>query len=209
MTKPQQPELARSGRGETDPSSVKTRTGGPTDETPPVGAVPEDNLPGHHPAQDQDKPTGPPPKPRARPKKTDVIDLTEARQERVEESFAFDFELRLRPFALAFGVTPWTTGVDVADGELRVRFGPWSLRTPLDNVEGAEVTGPYSLVKVAGPAHLSFADRGVTFATSTKRGVCIRFKQPVPALFPGAALKHPGLTVTVKDPERLVEVLSS
>lgn len=206
MTKPQQTELARSGRGEVDPAAVKTRRGGPTDETAPVGAIPEDNLPGHRPEHDQDKPEGPPPKPRPR-----AIDLTDDRRQQqaeVNESFDFDFEARMRPFSLAFGVAPWTTGVDVADGELRVRFGPWSVRTPLDNIDGAEVTGPYSFVKVAGPARLSFADGGATFATSTRKGVCIRFKKPVTALAPGGLLKHPALTVTVTDPEALAAALT-
>jgi hypothetical protein len=110
--------------------------------------------------------------------------------------------------AAPLGVTPWTTGLDVADGDLRVRFGPWVLRTPLDNVAGAEVTGPYSFVKVAGPPRLSLRDRGLTFATSTRRGVCIRFRQPVSGVLPGGFVHHPGLTVTVEEPERLAQVLS-
>jgi hypothetical protein len=106
-------------------------------------------------------------------------------------------------------VTPWTSAVEVVDGELHIRFGPWSLRTPLDNVLSAEITGPYSYAKVAGPAHLSLADRGVTFATSTKRGVCIRFREPVAALVPGRVLRHPGATVTVDHPEHLVALLNA
>ena len=235
MTKPQQPELARSGRGEVDPHSAKTRTGGPTDATAPTGAIPDENLPGHKPDHDQDKPEGPPPRPRARKPtaatatatataatatatqaatevsgaaKATITDLTEARQQRAEGSFRFAFEPRVAPLSMAFGITPWTSGVELVDGELRVRFGPWSLTTPLDNVASAEVTGPYSFLKVAGPAHLSFADRGVTFATSTRQGVCIRFKKPVPAIEPRGLIKHPGLTVTVEDAEELVELLS-
>ncbi len=56
MAKPQQPELARSGRGEVDPNAVKTRHGGPIDTTDAPGPIPEDNLPGHHPETEQDKP---------------------------------------------------------------------------------------------------------------------------------------------------------
>ena len=223
MTKPQQQELARSGRGEVDPAAVKTRHGGPTDATPPAGPIPEDNLPGHHPDEEQDKPSGPPPRPRARAAKTatktaqpkvegqataTITDLGEARREKADEHFAFAFETRMAPFAYPLGITPWTTGLDIADGRLKVRFGPWSLTTPLDNVEGASVTGPYSIVKVAGPPHLSFADRGVTMATSTKKGVCIRFRDPVAVLLPRSVLRHPALTVTVEDPDRLVEVLT-
>lgn len=230
MTKPQQPELARSGRGEVDPNAVKTRRGGPTDETPPTGAIPEDNLPGHHSQEEQDKPTGPPPRPRPRAAGTKtatkaktstktaaptvegqatatITDLNEARRDRVDAHFRFAFDRRMIPFAYPLGITPWTTALDIDDGQLKIRFGPWSLATPLDNLEGASITGPYSLVKVAGPPHLSFADRGVTMATSTERGVCIRFRDPVAALLPKSMLRHPAVTVTVEDPDRLVELL--
>ena len=120
--------------------------------------------------------------------------------------FAFRFEPLLAPFSFAVGVTPRTSHVLVDDEWLEVRFGLWVLRTERANVASAEVTGPYAFVKVAGPAHLSFADRGVTFATNRQRGVCIRFHEPVHAL-PG--LKHPGATVTVEDPEGLVRSLSA
>ena len=43
----------------------------------------------------------------------------------------------------------------------------------------------------------SFKDRGVTFGTSTRQGVCVQFAEPVPALVPGNLLKHPACTVTV------------
>ena len=60
MSTPQQPELRRSSKGETDPKSAKLRVGGPEDESGPTGAVPPENVPGHHPAHEQDKPEGPP-----------------------------------------------------------------------------------------------------------------------------------------------------
>lgn len=225
MTKPQQTEIARSGRGEVDPNAAKTRHGGPTDETPPTGAIPEENLPGHHPDEEQDKPSGPPPRPKARARpqaatktakpsvegeaKATITDLNEARRDKVEAEFEFDFESRMAPFAYPLGITPWTTSLRIEGGRLHVRFGPWSLSTTLDNVEDTCVTGPYQMVKVAGPPHLSLADRGVTMATSTRRGVCIRFREPVPALVPKGMLRHPALTVTVKEPDRLMEVLNA
>src|SRR4051794_13464468 len=57
MAKPQQPELHRSGKGATDPASAKSHidTGGP-DTDAGTGPIPEDNLPGHHPDHEQDKP---------------------------------------------------------------------------------------------------------------------------------------------------------
>ena len=60
---------------------------------------------------------------------------------------------------------------------------------------------------VAGPPRLSLADRGITFATSTRQGVCITFREQVSALAP--FMKHPALTVTVDEPERLAELLTS
>jgi hypothetical protein len=78
--------------------------------------------------------------------------------------------------------------------------------TPLANVEDAEVTGPYLPFKVIGP-HISLADRGVTFGTTWRRGVCVRFREPVPAALPGGLLPHPGATVTVADADRLAAVL--
>ena len=121
--------------------------------------------------------------------------------------FDFAFDPALRPAAALFGVFPSTARVEVDDLHLRVRFGPWRLLTPVANIESAEVTGPYSWWKVAGPPHLSFADRGVTFATSTTGGVCLRFRTPVGAMLPGGLLKHPGATLTVADPEELVAAL--
>ena len=58
MTKPQQPEIRRSERGETDQDGRRqsreersdTSTGGRS------GPVPPENQPGHHPEHEQDKP---------------------------------------------------------------------------------------------------------------------------------------------------------
>ena len=119
-------------------------------------------------------------------------------------TFDFEFEPSLARWAAVFGIRPATTRVCLAGDTLAIDFGPWKLRTPLANVAGAEITGPYRTFKVIGPAHLSFSDRGLTFATSRRRGVCIRFVEPVPALLPVRALKHPAATVTVTRAEALL-----
>jgi hypothetical protein len=122
-------------------------------------------------------------------------------------AFPFAFAFPYRVAALPFGVTPGTSRVVVEDDGLRVEFGPWRLRTPMSNIEGVEITGPYSLVKTAGPAHLSFADRGLTFATNGRRGVCVRFQEPVPGIEPTGRLRHPAVTLTVADVDGLATLL--
>jgi hypothetical protein len=60
--KPQQPELRRSERGRSIASTGKRHQepgGEPRDEGS-GGLVPEENRPGHHPEEEQDKPEGPP-----------------------------------------------------------------------------------------------------------------------------------------------------
>ncbi len=57
---------------------------------------------------------------------------------------------------------PSTCEVCVGAGRLLARFGPWHAQTALDNIVDVSITGPYTFVKNAGPAHLSLADRGLT-----------------------------------------------
>lgn len=121
--------------------------------------------------------------------------------------FDFEFDAKLRPTAALFGVTPRTARVELDDLHLRVRFGPWRLLTPVTNIAAAERSGPYAWWKVAGPPRLSLSDRGVTFATTTRQGVCLRFHRPVPALLPASLVKHPGATITVADPDELLDAL--
>jgi hypothetical protein len=107
----------------------------------------------------------------------------------------------------AFGVTPRTTTVEVGPEWLFVRYGPWRLVTPRSNVASAEVTGGFSWLKTAGPPHLSFSDRGVSFTTNGDRALCVSFHEPVPAIDPTAAITHPGATLSVADPEGLAGAL--
>lgn len=110
--------------------------------------------------------------------------------------------------ALILGITPATAWVDVGD-EIHARFGPWSLRTPRDNVAAAVETGDFAWIKTVGPPHLSFTDRGVTFATNRDRAVCLTFHQPVRGIEPTGAIRHPGATLTVADPAAFLRALES
>jgi hypothetical protein len=93
------------------------------------------------------------------------------------------------------------------DGDvLDVRFGPWHLTTPAANIRSASIGGPYTAWRVLGP-RLSLADRGITFGTTTTAGVCVLFHNPVRGIEPTGLLRHPNMTVTVAQPERLVSAL--
>jgi hypothetical protein len=152
------------------------------------GPVPPANQPGHHPDQEQDKPTGPFPS-------------------AVLGRFEFEFEPAFRLAALPFGVRPDRAGVEVRRDELDIHFGPWHVQIPRDDIVSVEVTGPYSPIKVIGPPHLSLRDRGLTLGTNHRRGVCIRLRRPIRGIDPLGLIRHPGVTVTVADPDRLVALL--
>jgi hypothetical protein len=124
-------------------------------------------------------------------------------------TFDFAFDPLYRAMALAFGVTERRTRVEVGEGRFVARYGFWRVETDLANVAGVEVSGPYRRWTTIGPAHLSLADRGLTFASNRDRGVCIRFREPVPGIEPTGRLRHPGLTVTVADVDGLAAALSS
>ncbi|MGA8210210.1 MAG: hypothetical protein WB441_07255 [Nocardioidaceae bacterium] len=113
--------------------------------------------------------------------------------------YEFAFAPSYRLPGLAFGVTPATAWVELTSAELTVRYGPWRLRSALANVAGLAVTGGFSWLKTAGPPHLSFSDRGVSFATNGETGVCLRFHRPVAGIDPTRRIRHPGATVTVAD----------
>ncbi|WIX90843.1 hypothetical protein [Amycolatopsis sp. DG1A-15b] len=98
-------------------------------------------------------------------------------------------------------------GLELDAAGLRVRFGPWLVETPLGNLAGAEATGPYRAFRVFG-VRLSLADRGLTFGTTTQGGVCLRFREPVRGIDPWGLLSHPGLTVTVSEPELVAEAIN-
>jgi len=124
-----------------------------------------------------------------------------------ERRFAFRFAPSYRVAAFPFGVTPATTELVLTDEELRVRFGLWRLRTPRSNIASVQQTSGFGFLKTAGPAHLSLVDRGITFATNGDRGVCVLFVEPVRVMDPTGRLRHPGMTVTVAEPDALVAAL--
>lgn len=123
--------------------------------------------------------------------------------------FPFRFAASYRLPALLFGVTTKRAWVAVRGDQIAARFGPWRIDTPLANVSAIEVTGPYAFLKTAGPARLAITDRGLTFATNGDRGVCLSFTSPVRGVEPFGLLRHPTLTVTVRDIDGLAAMLAT
>ena len=117
------------------------------------------------------------------------------------QRFPFEFDPRYRWPARLFGIHPGSAEAVIADERLLITFGPWTVESPISNIDGVEISGPYSIVKTIGSARLSFSDRGLTFATNPRRGVCISFREPVCGIDPLGAIRHPGVTITVADPD--------
>lgn len=144
--------------------------------------IPEANRPGHRPEHDQDKPSGPPPL--ASPARFDFL-----------------FDSWMRPISKLFGADEGHAFVEVDQHGLDITFGPWHLHADHADIARWSEAGPYHPLKVMGPPHLSLADRGITFATSCRRGICIELARPRPAIDPFGLIRHPNVTVTLADPE--------
>jgi hypothetical protein len=80
-----------------------------------------------------------------------------------------------------------------------VRFGPWHAHTSLDNIQAVAITGPYAFLKTAGPAHLGWTDRGLTFATNGERDVRLTFRSSIKGIEPTGVLRHRTLTIADVD----------
>ena len=125
----------------------------------------------------------------------------------MDRVFEFDHDPRFRLITLMFGATDSRSEVRVTgDGRLLARFGFVSFETPLSNVTGAERTGPYRWW-TAIEVRTSLADKGLTFGSTPRGGVCVRLRTPVAAKPGFGGIRHPGLTVTVADPEGLIDAL--
>ncbi len=122
------------------------------------------------------------------------------------EQFEMAFDPRFRLPLAALGVTPTTAHVTIGPDRLVACFGPWVLRTTPANVRAVCLTGPYRGYRAIG-ARLSMADHGLTFGSTVARGVCVLFRDPVRGLDPLGLLRHPGLTLTVAQPERFASAV--
>jgi hypothetical protein len=120
----------------------------------------------------------------------------------------FEFDPRYRGLLRLIGVNEDTAYVETGGGVLRAKFGPWGLETHRNNIRCVSVAGPYRPRRAIGP-RFSLADSGATFGTTAEQGVCVEFHVPVRGKGPMRLVRLPNLTVTVRDPQALVEALSA
>ena len=93
------------------------------------------------------------------------------------------------------------------DDRLVATFGRLRVETPIANVCGYRLTGPYRWWRAIGPRG-SFADHGFTFGTSAAGGLCLCFRDWVPSGYVRGG-RMEGLTVTVEDPDALARALEA
>lgn len=106
------------------------------------------------------------------------------------------------------GVRAGAAQVDLTDDDrLVASFGRLRVETPLANVCGYRLTGPYHWWKAIGP-RASLADHGFTFGTSPRGGVCICFGEWVASGYVRGG-RMEALTVTVEDPDALARALEA
>ena len=125
----------------------------------------------------------------------------------MRERFPLADDVRFRLLVRALGGTGRRAEVVVTDDRFTARLGPFTVSAPRSEITGVHLSGPFSALKAIG-VRLSLADRGLTFGTTDRGGVCVEFAHPVRGVDPLGLLRHPGLTVTVTDPEGLVAALS-
>ncbi len=83
---------------------------------------------------------------------------------------------------LFFGVKPedaWVEIGDGPDGDVAVRFGWAAFRTPLANVAGWSLEGPWIWVKAIGVRANALGDHAVAFDGSAHGGIRLAFRTPV------------------------------
>jgi hypothetical protein len=109
---------------------------------------------------------------------------------------------RSRPLLRLFGVEAGNAWIDVND-ELVASFGRYGLRTPMSNVTGYRIEGPWLWITAIG-VRMSLRSRDVTFGGSHHGGVRIAFREPVNWFW---RLRAPALYVTADDNDALAAVL--
>jgi hypothetical protein len=116
--------------------------------------------------------------------------------------FPYRLDKRWTALFIALGVSQKDGVTITAKRELIATFGRFKVKTSIDNIDHAVITGPHRWYTAVG-LRLSLADDGVTFGTNHKLGLSIAFVDKIPKVI--GFRKHSTLWVSVADPEGLAE----
>ena len=122
------------------------------------------------------------------------------------EFFPYRFDDRFTGIWWPLGARKDRDGVTITDDHMVATYGRFRLKTPLSNIAGGHITGPYRWYTAVG-IRLSFGDTGLTFGTNHDLGVCVHFREPVAKVI--GFKPHAALTVTVADCEELVAAIGA
>jgi hypothetical protein len=110
---------------------------------------------------------------------------------------------RSRTLLRLFGVGgPEDAWVELSDGSIEARFGRFRALTPLSNISGWRIEGPWAWITAIG-VRRSVRHADVTFGGSPHGGVRLDFQERVPV----GPFKAPALYVTVDDLDGLAAAL--
>jgi len=116
--------------------------------------------------------------------------------------FPIQVEARYRLLLRLFGVGPTNAYVDVGD-DLDASFGRYRVRTPLANIVGWRIEGPWHAITAVG-VRRSIRHGDLTFGGTARGGVRVDFRERVRFTF----FTIPALYVTVEDLEGLAATLA-
>lgn len=122
----------------------------------------------------------------------------------VRRFFPYRFDRWVPPLLRPLGVRPDRDGVHADERRLVATYGRFRVEVPVENIAGAETTGPYRWFRAIGPRG-SLADHGLTFGTTTRGGTLITFVEPIRRVL--GLWDHPNMTVTVAEPESLAALI--
>ena len=119
------------------------------------------------------------------------------------------FPIRLgaksRPLLRLFGVGgPDDAWVDVGNDTLEARFGRFRASSPLSNIAGWRIEGPWLWITAIG-VRMSVRHRDITFGGSHHGGVRLDFRDPVRV----GSFRVPALYVSVDDVEGCAAALTA
>ena len=123
--------------------------------------------------------------------------------EMAARTFPIRLGRRSLPLLRVFGVRPGNAFV-VVDDDLDARFGFFRIRTPLGNVVGWRIEGPWRWITAIG-VRRSVRHGDLTFGGSARGGVRVDFRDPVRS----GRFRIPALYMTVEDLEGLGAALEA